>query len=176
MKGDNVYVKAPNAKPVVLVKKTLLDLVGIGIAGLRDKQILDFDSDTAAKIILRHSDVNLTCQKQGTNWRLTHPVQERAENGAVRGIIQQVNQLTVEAFLAAVPPITKTGFDAPEVQLVVTLKDRTEHQLEIGKLADDEHYYGRLQHLPDAAFLLKKETAESLKKTVDDLRTMPNAN
>ena len=176
MKGDNAYVKAQNAEPVFLVNKELLDLVGLGVAELRNKQILDFDGDDAAKIVLKHGDVNLTCQKQGTNWRLTHPVQEKAQNGAVRGILQQVNRLMVEAFLSVAPPVTTTGFAVPEIQLVVTLKDRTEHLLEVGKLADEEHHYGRLRSAPDTVFLLQKETAENLKKTVDDLRVTPNAN
>ena len=176
MKDDNIYVKAQNSAPVFLVKKTLLDLVGMGVAGLRNKQILDFDGDDAAKIVLQHGNVNLTCQKQGTNWRLTHPVQEQAENGVVRSIIQQVNRLTVEAFLVVSSPTTTTGFDAPEIRLVVTLKDRTEHLLEIGKLANEEHHYGRLQNTLDTVFLLQRETAENLKKTVDDLRATPDAN
>ena len=176
MQGDNVYVKAQNAAPVFLVKKAVLDLIGMGVAGLRSKQILNFRSDDATKIVLRHGDINLTCQKQGTNWRLTHPAQEKARNGAVRSIIQQVNQLTVAAFLPMVPSVTMTGFDAPEIELTVTLKNRTEHLLEIGKLADDEHRYGRLQNTPDTVFLLQNETAENLKKTVDDLRAMPDAN
>ena len=176
MTGDNIYVKAQNADPVFLVKKTFLDLVGMGVAGLRNKQILNFDGDDAAKIALKHGDVNLTCQKQGTNWRLTHPVQEQAENGVIRSIIEQVNRLTVETFLAVSPSITTAGFDIPEIRLVLTLKDRTEHLLEIGKLADDEHYYGRLQNAPDTVFLLQKEIAENLKKTVDDLRATPDTN
>lgn len=176
MAGNNIYVKAQNAKPVFLVKKPFLDLVGMGVAGLRNKQILDFDGDDAAKIALKHGDINLTCQKQGTNWRLTHPVQEQAKNGVIRNIIEQVNRLTVEAFLAVAPSITTAGFDMPELRLVVTLKDRTEHPLEIGKLADDEHHYGRLQNTPDTVFLLQKEIAENLKKTVDDLRATPDTN
>ena len=176
MKDDNVYVKAQNAATVFLVKKAALDLIGTGVAGLRSKQILDFDSDDANKVVLKHSDVNLTCQKQGTNWRLTHPVQEQAINGEVRNILQQVNRLTVEAFLGVSPPTTTTGFDTPEIRLTVTLKDRTEHLLQIGKLADDEHHYGRLQNAPDTVFLVQKEIAENLKKTVDDLRATPDAN
>ena len=39
-----------------------------------------------------------------------------------------------------------------------------------------EHHYGRLQSVPDTVFLLKKEIAENLKKTVDDLRATPDAN
>ena len=176
MKGENIYVKAGNASPVFLVKKGLLDLVGLGVAGLRSKQILDFEADDATKIVLRHGDVDLTCQKQGTNWRLTQPVQEQAKNGVIRSILQQVNQLTVEVFLAVLPAITTTGFNTPEVRLGVTLKDRTEHLLEIGKLADDERRYGRLQNVPDTVFLLNKQTAENLKKTVDDLRETSDAN
>ncbi len=176
MKGDNIYVKAQNAEPVFLVKKTLLNLVDTGVAGLRHKQILDFDSDDATRIVLKHGAVNLTCQKQGVNWRLTRPVQEQAKNGVVRSLLLSVNQLTVEAFLEVPPPIATTGFDAQEIQLAITLKDRTEHQLEIGKPADDTHYYGRLRHAPDTVFLLKKEVAANLKKTVDDLRAMPDTN
>lgn len=176
MKDDNIYVKAQNTAPVLLVKKELLDLVGMGIAGLRGKQIFDFEADAATKIVLRHGAVNLICQKQGTSWRLTQPVQEQANNGAVRSIILEVNRLTVEAFLTVPPPERSTGFDALEVQLIVTLKDRTEHGLEIGKLADEEHQYARLQNAPNTVFLLKKETAENLKKTVDDLRETPNTN
>lgn len=176
MKDDNIYVKSQNAAPVFLVKREILDLVGTGVAGLRDKQILDFNSDAVSKIILKHGGVNLACQKQGTTWRLTQPVQEQAKSGAVRGIIQQVNQLTVEAFLTVPPPVTTTGFDAPEIQLVATLKDRTEHRLTIGKLADDKHYYGRLQSMPNTVFLLKKGIAQNLTKTVDDLRAIPEEN
>ena len=176
MKGDNVYVKAQNAAPVFLVKKSLLDLVGMGIAGLRSKQILDFDGDDATKFILKHGDVNLTCQKQGTNWRLTQPVQEQTRTGAVPSILRQVNRLTVEAFLAVAPSVTTTGFNTPEVELAVTLKNQTAHLLQIGKRADEAHRYGRLQNAPDTVFLLNKEIAENLKKTVDDLRAMPDAN
>lgn len=176
VKDDNIYVKAQNSASVFLAKKALLNLVGMGVAGLRNKQILDFDGDAAAKIVLKHGDVNLTCQKQGTNWRLTHPVQEQARNRAIRSIIEQVNRLTVEAFLTVVPSMTTTGFDRPEIRLIVTLKDRTEHLLEIGRLADNEHHYARLKNAPYTVFLLQKETAENLKKTVEDLRATPGAN
>lgn len=175
-KDDNIYVKAQNSEPVFLAKKALLNLVGMGVAGLRNKQILNFDGDAAAKIVLKHGDVNLTCQKQGTNWRLTHPVQEQANNRAIRNLIEQVNRLAVEAFLAVSPSIKTTGFDSPGIRLVVTLKDRTEHLLEIGRLADNEYHYARLKKAPDTVFLLQKETAKNLKKTVEDLRAMPDTN
>ena len=71
MKGDDVYVKAQNAAPVFLVKKAFLDLVGLGVAGLRDKQILDFRADDAAKIVLKHGESQSDLSKTG-NELATH--------------------------------------------------------------------------------------------------------
>ena len=169
-KGNNVYVKSQSTETVALVKKDFLDLVGMGVAGLRDKQVLDFDSDDAVKLVLRHGDVHLACQKQGTSWRLTHPVQEDAKNGAVSSMLYQINGLKVEKFLADVPNAATTGLDAPEIQVTVTLKDRTQHTLQIGKPDESEHLYARLGHSSNTIFLLKGEVADALKKTVEDLR------
>ena len=174
LKGETVYVKSQNAEPVYRVKKNLIDLVGVGVPALRDKQILDFDSDSAVKLTLRHGDTTLTCQKQGTNWRLIHPVQEDAKNGTVNSILYQIGELKVEKFLAETPDAARTGLDAPEIQVNVALKDGTEHVLQIGKPAESEHLHARLWRSPDTVFLLNAEVAETLKKTVEDLRAIPD--
>ncbi len=174
LKGETVYVKSQNAEPVYGVKKNLIDLVGVGVASLRDKQILDFDSDSAVKLTLRHGDANLTCQKQGTNWRLIHPVQEDAKNGTVNTILYQIGELKVEEFLADTPDAASTGLDAPAIQVNVTLKDGTEHVLQIGKPAESEHLHARVWRLPDTVFLLRSDIAETLKKTVEDFRAIPD--
>ena len=169
-KGDTVYVKAQHADTVFLVKKDLLNLIGGGVEGLRDKQVLDFKSEDAVKLVLRHGDVTLACQRQGTNWRLTQPVQEDAKNGAVNSIIYQLNQLKVEKFLTDPPTTTVSGLDAPAIQVTVTLKDRTEYSLQIGKPAESERFYARLTRSLNQVFLLKTDIVEKLKVTVNDLR------
>ena len=174
IKDEMVYVKSQSADPVFGVESNIIDLVGMEVAELRDKQILDFESDSAVKLTLRHGDANLTCQKQGTNWRLTHPVQEDAKNGTVSGILYQINQLKVEKFLADTPDAARTGFDAPAIQVTVTLKDGTEHVLQIGKPTESEHLHARLWRSPNTVFLLKADIVETLKKTVEDFRVMPD--
>ena len=174
LKGETVYVKSQNAEPVFGVKKNLIDLAGMGVSELRDKQILDFDSDSAVKLTLRHGDANVTCQKQATNWRLTHPVQEDAKNGTVNSILYQIGELKVEKFLTEPPDVARTGFDAPAIQLTVTLKDSTEHVLQIGKAAAADRLHARLWRSPNTVFLLKANIAETLKKTVEDFRAIPD--
>ena len=169
--GDNVYVKAQSAEPVFLVKKGILDLVGIGVAGLRHKQVLNFSIDDPVRLTLRHGAVNLTCQRQGINWRLTHPVKENAKNGAVNSIIYEVNELTVIKFFTTSPPSTRTGLDTPDIQLSIVLKSQKEYALQIGKPHESNGYYARLRNAPDTVFLLKSDLPDKLKKTVEELRS-----
>ena len=169
-KDDTVYVKAQNAENVVLVKTDILELVGMGVAGLRDKQVIDFSSDDATKLTLQHGEVNLTCQKQGTNWRLTKPVQEDAKNGAVNSIIYQINTLEAEKFLVKMPNVVAIGLDNPQIQVTVTLDSGKEYVLQIGKLDESKRLYARLWREPNTIFLLKADIADELKKTVEDLR------
>ena len=169
-KEDTVYVKAENAEDVFLVKTDILELVGMGVAGLRDKQVIDFSSDDATKLVLQHSEVNLTCQKQGTNWRLTKPVQEDAKNGAVNRIIYQINRLRVEKFLLKTPNAAAIGLDNPRLQVTVSLNSGKEYVLQIGTLDESKRLYARLWREPNTIFLLKADIADELRKTVEDLR------
>ena len=170
MQGDMVYAKARNARRVVLVKSQLLELAGLGVAGLRHKQVLDFESEDAIKLAVRHGNVQLTCQKQGVNWRLVSPVQEDAKNGAVNSIIYRLADLTAEKYLASAPDLNVTRLNKPEVQATVTLKNLKEYTLQIGAAAENDQRYARLRAAPDTVFLLDPSIPDELRKTVADLR------
>ena len=170
MQGDKVYAKAGNAERVVLVKSQLLELAGLGVAGLRHKQVLDFESEDAFKLTLRHGIAQLTCQKQGVNWRLVSPVQEDAKNGAVNSIIYRLADLTADRYLASAPGLNVTLLNKPEVQATVTLKNLKEYTLQIGGAAENDQRYARLRAAPDTVFLLDPSIPDELRKTVADLR------
>ena len=174
IKGDTVYTKAQNAERVVLVNSDLLELIGLGVAGLRDKQVLRFESDEAFKLTLRHDDVQLTCQKQGANWRLVSPVQEDANNGAVNSMVYRLSDLKVEKFLASAPSLEVSHLYKPEVQATVTLKNLKEYTLQIGMANENEQRYARLRAAPDTVFLLEPSIQDELRKTVADLRVSPS--
>lgn len=175
IKGDNLYVKAQNAERVVLVKRDLLALVGLGVAGLRHKQVLEFESDDAFKLALQHGGVELSCQKQGVNWRLVSPVQEDAKNGAVNSIIYRLNDLKAVKYLDLTPNLNVTRLNKPEVQATVTLKNLKEFTLQIGMTDENRQRYARLRAAPNTVFLLEPSILDELRKTVADLRVSPNA-
>lgn len=170
MQGNMVYAKARNARHVVLVKSQLLELAGLGVAGLRDKQVLDFESEDAFKLTLRHGNVQLTCQKQGVNWRLVSPVQQDAKNGAVTSIIYRLNELKADKYFASAPSLDVTRLNEPEVQATITLENLKEHTLQIGAANENDQRYARLRAAPDTVFLLEPSILDELRKTVADLR------
>lgn len=165
--GSLVYVKDKDADTVSLVKDKIFKKLDEGIAGLRDKVVMKFESDDAVKLELKYGDVEITCVKTGVNWRITVPVDESADNSKVDNIINELDELKVPKFLVDKPDMDTTGLDNPKVQVMVTLKDDTTHALSIGKAVGDGNVYAKLK---EELFLLDDSIVDKLKKNLDDLR------
>lgn len=165
-----VYVKAEQSTQIARVKPTLIDNIALGAAWLRDKQVLDFHIDDAFRLTFAsHGEEPITCQRLGTNWRITAPVQENANNVEVNAIIYELDDLMAEAFVRSEP--TTAGFNKPNVQLTVELRNQKVYTLQIGKADASGRFYARLQHEPDLIFLLNAELIPKLKTTLALFRT-----
>ena len=172
--GDGRYAKARNAERVVLVRGNVPELLGSGVAGLRDKQVLEFEGEDAFKLALRHGDVQLALQKQGVNWRLVSPVQEDAKNGAVNRVIRRLAGLRADKYLALTPSLNVTHLNRPEVQATITLNNLKEHTLQVGTVNESDQRYARLRAAPDTVFLVEPSIVDELRQTVADLRVSPD--
>ena len=165
-----VYVKSEQSEQVVRVKPALIDNIALGAAWLRDKQVLDFHIDDAVRLTFAASgEEPITCQRLGTNWRITAPVREDANNVEVNAIIYELDDLMAEAFVGSEP--TTAGFDKPNVQLTVELRNQKMYTLQIGTVDAFGRFYARLQHEPELIFLLNAELVPKLKTTLALLRT-----
>lgn len=165
--GALVHFKNKDADTVSLVKDKIFRKLNEGIAGLRDKMVVKFESGDAVKLELKYEDVDITCVKTGANWRITSPVDESADNSKVEDIISELDELKAAKFLADKPDTATTGLDKPQVQVTVTLKDDTTHTLLVGKAVGDGNVYAKLK---EDLFLLNDSIVDNLKKKVDDLR------
>ena len=164
-----VYVKAEHSPQVVRVQRTLTDKIALGAAWLRDKQVLNFHIDDVIRLTLHGEDIEpFTCQRLGTNWRLTAPVKEEANNAEVNAILYELDNLMVDTYVGSnpVPTDSTTGFSHPHVQLTVELRDKKVYTLQIGKTEASGRFYARLQHKPDLIFLLNAELVPKLKTTL----------
>ena len=167
-----VYVKAEQSNQVAGVKRPLIDKIALGTAWLRDKQVLSFHIDDAIRLTL-HGEESLTCQRLGTNWRLTSPVKEEAHNAEVNAIIYELDDLMADTFVRSEPALTDaiTGFSAPQIQLTIELRNQKVYTLQVGNQAEASgRFYARLQHEPNLIFLLNAELVPKLKTTLTLLR------
>ncbi len=171
-KDGTVYVKAEQSDQVARVQRTLIDKIAMGAAWLRDKQVLDFHIDDAIRLTLQGEE-SLTCQRLGTNWRLTAPVKEEANNAEVNAIIYELDDLMADAYARSEPALTDaiTGFSAPQVQLTIELRNQKVYTLQVGNPTEASgRFYARLQHEPNLIFLLNAELVPKLKTTLTRLR------
>ena len=168
-----VYVKAEHAAEVARVKRLLIDKIALGAAWLRDKQVLNFHIDDAIRLTLLHAEESLTCQRLGTNWRLTAPVKENANNAEVNAIIYELDDLRADAYVGSESTLTDTttGFNSLQVQLTIELRNQKVYTLQVGRSDASGRFYARLQHEPNLIFLLNAELVPKLKTTLALLRT-----
>ena len=171
-KDGTVYVKAEQSDEVARVERALIDKIALGAAWLRDKQVLNFHIDDAIRLTV-HGEESLTCQRLGTNWRLTSPVKEEANNTEVNAIIYELDDLMADVFVGSEPSVTDaiTGFSTPQIQLTIELRNQKVYTLQIGNRAEASgRFYARLQHEPNLIFLLNAELVPKLKTTLTLLR------
>jgi len=171
-KDGTVYVKAEQSDQVARVERGLIDKIALGAAWLRDKQILNFHIDDAIRFTL-HGEESLTCQRLGTNWRLTSPVKEEANNTEVNAIIYELDDLRADTYVPSEPALTDavTGFSTPQLQITVELRNQKVYTLQVGNQTEASgRFYARLQHEPNLIFLLNAERVPKLKTTLTRLR------
>ena len=168
-----VYVKAEHAVQVARVKRFLIDKIALGAAWLRDKQVLNFHIDDVIRLTLLHGEESLTCQRLGTNWRLTAPVKENANNAEVNAIIYELDDLRADAYVGSEPALTDTtiGFNSPQLQLTIELRNQKVYTLQVGRSDASGRFYARLQHEPNLIFLLTAELIPKLQTTLERIRT-----
>ena len=170
-----VYVKAEQSDQVSRVKRALIDKIALGTAWLRDKQVLNFHIDDAIRLTATLAgEEPFTCQRLGTNWRLTAPVREDANNTEVNAIMYELDDLTADAFIGSksTPTDAATGFSQPSVQLTIELRNQKVYTLQVGNQTDASgRSYARFQHEPNLIFLLNAERIEKLKTPLEYIRT-----
>ncbi len=169
-----VYVKAEQSDQVTRVKPALIDNIASGTAWLRDKQVLNFHIDDAIRLTSTLAgEEPFTCQRLGTNWRLTAPVREAANNREVNAIIYELDDLMADAFIArkSTPTDADTGFSKPNVQLTIELRDQKVYTLQVGNQTDASgSFYARFQHEPNLIFLLNAERTQKLETPLEYIR------
>src|SRR4029079_2743796 len=100
---------------------------------LRDKTVLAFDRDKIDHMTLTDAKRKVAVVKQGADWRMTSPVDARADFSAVEGLIGRINSAQMKAITANdATDLKQYGLAEPEATITLGAGSTTA-SLAIGK-------------------------------------------
>jgi hypothetical protein len=120
--GGEIYAKLPGSARVFLVSSYLESTFNKGTFDLRDKTILSFDRSKVDSLEIVSKEQRLAFAKAGDGWRLTSPVDARADSGQVEGAIGSLQTLAMKSIAepeAAEKDFAKYGLDKPDLTATV---------------------------------------------------------
>jgi hypothetical protein len=172
--GSDMYAKLPDKPRVFLIPAFLDTTLDKSTFDLRDKTILKVDREKTDRLEIQTADHTTKLVKQGSEWKLTSPVDARADFSAIEGILGRLNSAPMKSIAAS--DVTDTsdkrlkdwGLDKPEVTVRLGAGS-AEAGLEIGKAAADGTVYAKDLSRP-LVFTVEKPLEDDLKKSPDDFR------
>jgi len=116
--GSDLFAKRNSDKRVFLIPATQETTFNKGTFDLRDKVVLKFERDKVDGIDVTADGKALQFAKDNTDWKLTQPLQARADYGSVEGLIGRLQTTAMKSLVAdnASPAdLKKYGLDKPAV-------------------------------------------------------------
>lgn len=115
-----VYAMRPGDAGVFLVGEEIWTMLPKSVADLRDKTVLDYDRDKAAKLEVESPKGRVVLAKEGEKWQIKEPEGLRADDGEVGALLWKLKDLKARSFLAEGPAAVGRYLARPEVKISVS--------------------------------------------------------
>lgn len=167
--ASDLYARLPDKPRVFLIPSYLETTFNRSTFDLRDKTVLRFDREKVDHVQIETPDHVLNFSKLGNDWRLTSPIDARADFSAVEGIIGRLNTAQMKAIADPVGTDAKAfGLDKPAATVRVS-SGSSEAALAIGKKADEGTVYARDLSRP-MVFTVESALLDEVTKAPGDYR------
>jgi hypothetical protein len=168
--GGNLYARRNDEKRVVLIAQYHESALNKSTFDLRDKAVVKFDRDKVTGVEVTSDGKTLDFVKSGSDWRMTKPLDARADLSAVEGLIGRLESAQMKSIIpgeSSSADLKKYGLDKPSLSASVHLGSARATLLLGGK--SDSGVYARDGSRPDV-MTVDNSIADDLKKSADDYR------
>ena len=170
--GGDMFAMRGGEKKVFLIPAFQETTFNRTTFDLRDKTILNFERDKVDGIdVSTASGPGPAFTKEGTDWKITRPLQVKADFGAVEGLVGRLQSVQMKSIVPGDPTpadLKKYGLDKPAA--TVTLNTGSSRAtLQLGGKADDTTIYARDVSKP-AVVTVESALLDDIKKGADDYR------
>jgi hypothetical protein len=167
--GTDLYAKTANQPKVFLIPSYLDSTFNKKTFDLRDKTVLKLDRDAVETVTVTMPGKTAQFAKKNGEWRLTQPVNARADSTAVDGLVSRLNTLQMKSIAAPEPAsLAEFGLDKPAATIQLG-SGSSQATLLVGKAAEQGAVYVKDQSRP-AVMTVDANLMDDLKKDVADFR------
>jgi hypothetical protein len=169
--GADLFAKRNNETKVFLIPASQESTLNRSTFDLRDKTLLKFEREKVDAVDVASGGKSLQLARENGEWKITQPLQARADYGTVEGLIGRLQTAAMKSIVADNPTpaeLKQYGLDKPSA--VVDLKlGSARASLALGEKAADNTVYARDASKP-MVVTIDGALADDLKKGADDYR------
>ena len=165
--GTDLYAKLGDQPRVFLISSYLDSTFNKNTFDLRDKTVLKVERDSIDALAISTPERTVRFTKADAEWRLSEPVDARADSNTVNGIVSRLDTLQMKSIAAADPKeLAEYGLDKPAATVQIG-SGSSQATLLIGKPAGEGVVFAKDQSRPAVV------TIEST--LLDDIKKEPGA-
>ena len=169
--GGDFFAKRNDEKKVFLIPASLDTSLNRTTFDLRDKTLIKFERDKVDALDITAGGKTLAIAKDGGEWKLSRPVQTKADFGSVEGLVGRLQTAQMKSIAADSVPaseLKKYGLDKPEATVNLSLGSARATLL-FGAKAADNTVYAR-DASKDSVITVESALLDDIKKSADDYR------
>jgi uncharacterized protein DUF4340 len=169
--GGDLFAKRNDEKKVFLIPAFQETSLNRTTFDLREKAVLKFDREKVDGLDVTAGSKTLAVAKDGGEWKITKPVQTRADFGSVEGLVGRLQSVQMKSMVtenAAPADLKKYGLDKPEATVHLNAGSARATLLVGGKAADNTVYARDASK--QAVVTVESALLDDLKKSADDYR------
>lgn len=168
----NVYARGSTRSGVILVPSFLLASMDKSLFQLRDRKVMEIDTEKVIQIEYVSGTDHISAKKSGAGWKLTQPLSTRVDSLAISSFLSDVLNSEVTEFVDRPEANRKKyGLNPPEATLTLTLENggkASSKKLLFGSKTGDQFY---IENNDDPTILrISSATAEKIRPTAFKLR------
>ncbi|MEO8259305.1 MAG: DUF4340 domain-containing protein [Acidobacteriota bacterium] len=169
--GADLFAKRNDEKKVFLIAAAPESTLNKSTFELRDKTVLAFERDKVDAVSVGAGGKTLELTKDNTDWKITQPLQARADYGSVEGLIGRLQTAGMKTIVSENPSandLKQYGLDKPAATVDLKLGS-ARATLAVGGKAADNTVYARDASKP-MVVTIDSALADELKKGADEYR------
>ncbi len=169
--GGDMFARRNDDKKVFLIPAFQESTFNKTTFDLRDKGLLKFDREKVDGLEVATADKTVALAKEGTEWKITKPLQVRADFGAVEGLIGRLQSAQMKSIVPGEPgpaDLKKYGLDKHAATVNVNAGSARATLL-LGGKAEENTIYARDASKPTVV-TVESSLLDELKKGADEYR------